>query len=92
MRLVKAEGVEEPAETDRDRRRTDLVARAGLVRAHGWEDYRAVWSTGEVVAVAALLVITPCWTNSGETLQSVWGRWAFELWGITDGQADVDKE
>ena len=55
MRLVKAEGVEKPAETDRDRRRTDLVARAGLVRAHGWEDYRAVWSTGEVVAVAALL-------------------------------------
>ena len=25
-----------------------------------------------------------------ETLQSVWARWAFDLWGITEGQTDVD--
>jgi hypothetical protein len=25
-----------------------------------------------------------------ETLQSVWARWAFDLWGLTDGQADVN--
>ena len=31
------------------RRRADLINRARLVRAHGWDDYRAVWSSGEVV-------------------------------------------
>jgi hypothetical protein len=25
-----------------------------------------------------------------DTLQSAWARWAFDLWGVTDGQADVD--
>ena len=79
-----------PTEADRDRRRTDLVARAGLIRAYGWADYRGVWSTGEVVAVAALLGDHAVLDELGETLQSVWARWAFELWGMTDGQADVD--
>jgi hypothetical protein len=36
-----------PTDADRDRR-ADLLDRARLVRAGGWDDYRAVWSTGEV--------------------------------------------
>jgi hypothetical protein len=44
-----------PPDVDRDRRRADLINRARLVRAHGWDDYRVVWSSGEVVGVAALL-------------------------------------
>lgn len=54
-------------------------------------DYRVVWSAGEVAAVAALLGEHAVLDEVGETLQSVWGRWAFELWGIADAQADIDN-
>lgn len=27
-----------------------------------------------------------------ETLQSAWSRWAFDLWGLAGGQADVDND
>jgi hypothetical protein len=44
-----------PTDAERERRRGDLLHRAELVRAHGWNDYKDVWSTGEVGGVAALL-------------------------------------
>ena len=78
-------------DVDRDRRRADLINRARLVRAHGWDDYRAVWSSGEVVGVAALLGGDhDIHEEFDESLQRVWARWAFDLWGLGDGQADVD--
>ena len=40
--------------------------------------------------VAALLGDHDILAEQGETLQSVWARWAFDLWGLIDGQADVD--
>ncbi len=79
-----------PPDVDRDRRRADLINRARLVRAHGWDDYRAVWSSGEVVGVATLLGDHDILEESDESLQTVWARWAFDLWGLGDGQADVD--
>ena len=79
-----------PTDDERERRRGDLLHRAELVRTHGWDDYGAVWSTGEVVGVAALLGDHDILGGLDETLQSVWARWAFDLWGLTDGQADVD--
>jgi hypothetical protein len=79
-----------PTDAERPRRRGDLLHRARLVRAHGWNDYRAVWSTGEVGGVAALLGDDGILGELGKTLQSVWARWAFDLWGVTDGQADVN--
>jgi hypothetical protein len=80
-----------PTNAERERRRADLLHRAQLVRAHGWDNYRAVWSTGEVVGVAALLGDRDVLGEFDETLQTVWARWAFDLWGLTDGQADVDE-
>lgn len=44
-----------PTDEDRASRCADLLNRAALVRANGWDRYRAVWSTGEVVGVAALV-------------------------------------
>jgi len=79
-----------PTDAERERLPDDLLHRAELVRTRGWNDYRAVWSTGEVVGVAALLGDNDILGELGETLQSVWARWAFDLWGLTDGQADVD--
>ena len=79
-----------PTDADRDQRRAELLRRAELVRARGWDDYRAVWSTGEVVGVAALLGDHDILAEQDETLQSVWARRAFDLWALIDGQADVD--
>lgn len=80
-----------PTEEDRARIRADLLARASQVQVGGWAPYRAVWSTGEVVGVAALLADHGELMTLGESLLSVWERWAFDLWGLTNGQADVDN-
>jgi hypothetical protein len=42
-----------PTDAERERLPDDLLHRAELVRTRGWNDYRAVWSTGEVVGVVA---------------------------------------
>lgn len=81
-----------PTAEERDHRRADLLHRAALVQADGWDDYRATWSTGEVVAVAALLGAHDELTALDETLQTAWERWAFDLWGLAGGQSDVDDD
>jgi hypothetical protein len=55
------------------------------------EPYQAVWSSGEVVGVAALLNDVEQLAAIDETLQTAWSRWAFDLWGMVDGQADVEN-
>lgn len=80
-----------PKDEDRARFRADLLSRAAQVQANGWEPYRGLWSTGEVVGVAALLGEHAELAALGETVQSAWERWAFQLWGLDRGQADVDN-
>ncbi|AAS03168.1 hypothetical protein PICSAR240_00699 [Mycobacterium avium subsp. paratuberculosis] len=79
-----------PTDDDRARLRADLLARAGQVRATGWEPYHGLWSTGEVIGVALLLGDHAELAALGETVQSALERWAFDLWGLDGGQADVD--
>ncbi|MCB1265283.1 MAG: hypothetical protein KDB56_11975 [Mycobacterium sp.] len=74
------------------RRRADLLLRAASVRRWGWDDYRYQWSTGEVVAVAALLGDGDVLSDMGETLQTAYRRWAYDLWGMADAQADEAVE
>jgi len=81
-----------PSDDDRLRRRADLLLRAASVRRWGWDDYRYQWSTGEVVAVAALLGDDDILSDMGETLQTAYSRWAYDLWGIGDAQADEAVE
>lgn len=69
-------------------RRDELVARCAAVRADGWDDYRYVWSTGEVVAVAYLLDSRDVLAEMDEDETSVLGRWAYDLWGMAGGQED----
>jgi hypothetical protein len=78
-----------PTDGDRTRLRAELLARAALVRANGWESYRGIWSTGEVVGVAVVLADHAELAALGETEQSAMERWAFDLWGLARGQADV---
>jgi hypothetical protein len=80
-----------PSDAERERRRQDVVQRATLVRDNGWEPYQAVWSSGEVVGVAAMLNDVEQLAAIDETLLTAWSRWAFDLWGLVDGQTDVEN-
>lgn len=61
------------------------------MRVRGWESYRRLWSTGEVIGVALLLADDGELTALGESGHSALERWAFDLWGLDRGQADVDN-
>lgn len=69
----------------------DLIRRANLVGRDGWDEYRHRWSCGEVLAAALVLGDQTELNCSGETTVSALERWAFDLWGITGGQSDVDS-
>lgn len=81
---------EPPDQYELARRADDLLHRVNLVRAHGWDQYRQLWSCGEVLGVALLLGNDSELQRSGETIVSALERWAFDLWGIVAGQADTD--
>ncbi|ORW01385.1 hypothetical protein [Mycobacterium kyorinense] len=72
------------------RRKQDLLRRAALVAESGWDQFRYQWSTGEILGTA--LVLNDCdeLLRFDETPNSALARWAFDLWGIGGGQADVD--
>lgn len=72
------------------RRKEDLLRRAALVTAAGWNQFRYQWSTGEVLGTAVILHDRAELLRHGETVDSVLSRWAFDLWGIGGGQNDVD--
>ncbi|SLI19446.1 Uncharacterised protein [Mycobacteroides abscessus subsp. abscessus] len=69
-------------------RRNDLVARCRAVQAHGWDDYRYTWSSGEVAAVAYLLNSKEVLNDVAETNDAVLRTWAYSLWGRRGGEPD----
>lgn len=81
----------EPPNEDRlSRYADDLMHRANLVRTHGWDGHRHLWSCGEVLGTALVLNDDAELHRCGETTISALGRWAFDLWGLTGGQDDTD--
>lgn len=82
----------EPPDQDQvTRHADDLMQRANLVRRDGWDEYRHVWSCGEVIGTALILGDDDAELQlCGETRISALERWAFDLWGLTAGQSDVD--
>jgi hypothetical protein len=72
-------------------RKDDLLHRAGLVTEFGWDQFRHQWSPGEVLATALLLNDNVEITRWAETVDSALSRWAFDLWGLVAGQADLDS-
>jgi len=68
----------------------DLLHRADLVRRHGWDDYRHLWSHGEVLGTALVLRDDAELHRSAETADSALQRWAFQLWGLSGGHADIE--
>lgn len=65
-----------------------LTAGAVAVRADGWDPYRYVWSTGEVIGVALVLDDDRVLTDLDETEESALLRWAFDLYGLDGGEAE----
>lgn len=78
-----------PSDAERDARAADLVRRARAVRRDGWEDYRHVWSSGEVAGVAYLIGDQAVLADASETEESVLSRYAGDLFGIEGGAADT---
>ncbi|WP_205874831.1 hypothetical protein [Mycobacterium camsae] len=71
-------------------RHADLIHRAQLVSRDGWGRYRRLWSCGEVIGTALVLGDDAELQRCGETRHSALERWAFDLWGMTGGQADAE--
>jgi hypothetical protein len=81
----------EPPDKDQVAGHADgLIQRANLVRRDGWDQYRHVWSCGEVIGTARVPGDAAELQRCGETTISALARWAFDLWGVTDSQADTD--
>lgn len=81
---------EPPDRNQLARRAHDLIRRGRLVRRHGWSDYRHRWSRGEVMGTALILGDDAELQRCCETTISALERWAFDLWGLTGGQSDVE--
>lgn len=81
---------ERPDQDQVIRHADDLMQRANTDCRHGWDQCRHVWSCGEVVGTALVLGDDAELQRCGETTFSALERWAFDLWGITGGQADTD--
>jgi len=80
---------EPPDQSQLARYADDLIHRANLVRRDGWDQYRHVWSRGEVLGAALVLSDDAELQRCGETTVSALERWAFSLWGIASGHSDV---
>lgn len=81
----------EPPDQDQlARHADDLIHRAQLVDTDGWDEYRHLWSRGEVIGTALVLGDSAELQRCGETTLSALERWAFDLWGIIGGEADTD--
>jgi hypothetical protein len=81
-----------PTDQEHERRRAVLLLRAAEVQRWGWDDYRYQWSTGEVFAVAAILGDREIISDLGESFETVYRRWAYDLWGMADAQKDEDDD
>lgn len=71
---------EPPDQARLARHADDLICRAALVRRDGWDQYRHLWSCGEVVGAALVLSDDAELLRCGETTISALERWAFDLW------------
>jgi hypothetical protein len=72
---------DEPTDSDRQRLANDLRDRGELVRRDGWGPYTGEWSTGQVVAVRAIL-------GDADSVEAACSALASALWGIQGAEAD----
>lgn len=79
----------QPSDAEREALRAGLVERALAVKQDGWEPYRAVWTSGELAAVAYLLRDAAVLEELEEHEGSVLTRCAGELYGFNGARKDI---
>lgn len=77
-----------PGQDQLARQANDLIHRANLVRRYGFDEYRHIWSSGEILGTALVMHDEAELQRCSETQVSALDRWAYSLWGITAGGAD----
>ncbi|MFE7799594.1 hypothetical protein [Nocardia sp. NPDC057440] len=80
---------QQPGDAERDALRTSLIGRTRMVQRNGWDDYRHVWSSGEVAGVAYLLDDAALLDELDETEGTVLSRFAGELFGFKGAGKDI---
>ncbi|MFI9504141.1 hypothetical protein [Nocardia sp. NPDC052566] len=80
-----------PSDAERAARQAELVERALAVRLHGWDEYRDVWSSGEVAAVAYLLGDTGLMESLDEHEGSILTRFAGDLYGFQGARKEIES-
>ncbi|WP_327139255.1 hypothetical protein [Nocardia sp. NBC_01327] len=79
----------QPSDADRAALQTTLIERAVAVKQHGWDDYRDVWSAGEVAGVAYLLGDVALLEELEEHEGSVLTRFAGDLYGFQGARKEI---
>ncbi|MFI9504148.1 hypothetical protein [Nocardia sp. NPDC052566] len=80
-----------PSDAEREALQAELVERALAVRQHGWGEYREVWSSGDIAAVAYLLGDTDLLEALDEHEGSVLTRFAGDLYGFQGARKDIES-
>ncbi|MEV6279894.1 hypothetical protein [Nocardia sp. NPDC051832] len=80
-----------PSDADRAALRETLVERAAAVRQHGWDDYRQVWTPGELAGVAYLLQDAALLEELDEPEGSVLTRFAGALYGFHGARKEIES-
>ncbi|GAB2657878.1 hypothetical protein [Nocardia goodfellowii] len=80
-----------PSDADRTALRDTLVERAVAVRQHGWDDYREVWTPGEMAGVAYLLQDSALLEELDEHEGSVLTRFAGALYGFAGARKEIES-
>ncbi|WP_067563726.1 hypothetical protein [Nocardia acidivorans] len=80
----------QPSEADRKALQHELVERAAAVRKESWDEYREVWSSGDIAGVAYLLDDTDMLDELGEQEGSVLTVFAGNLYGFTGARKDIE--
>ncbi|MCU1642205.1 MAG: hypothetical protein JWN03_2480 [Nocardia sp.] len=81
----------QPSDVERDALQTQLVERAVAVNQHGWDEYRDVWSAGEVAGVAYLLGDAALLEELEEHEGSVLTRFAGDLYGFKGARKEIES-
>ncbi|WP_330180654.1 hypothetical protein OHB26_30225 [Nocardia sp. NBC_01503] len=79
----------QPSAADRKALQRELVDRAVAVRKESWDEYREVWSSGEIAGVAYLLDDAEMLEELGEQEGSVLTVFAGNLYGFNGARKDI---
>ncbi|WP_405137592.1 hypothetical protein [Nocardia sp. NBC_01388] len=81
----------QPSDAERAALQAELIERAVAVKQRGWDDYRDIWSAGDVAGVAYLLGDTALLEELEEHEGSVLTRYAGKLYGFQGARKEIES-